>query len=228
VGRLVDLIRKNCTLFQLALDFTSLEDTLKLVRKVMEYPIDIYEIGTPLLKAEGIKAIKVLRSLVGEEPIIVADTKTADTGALEAELAIGAGADAVTVLAAADNEVILEALSKAYSINGDVIVDTIGRVDVMRRVGELTEIGVKIVNIHASISIQRSLGIRAIHFVDVVRSIKSRYPDLLISVSGGIKVEDIRKFIEANASIIVVGSAITRSRDPKVVTYKFMRELGRV
>ena len=59
--------------------------------------VDIVEIGTPLLIAEGLGAV---RAVCSAHPgmIVLADTKIMDAGGYEARLAFEAGADIVTVL----------------------------------------------------------------------------------------------------------------------------------
>ncbi len=70
------------------------------------------EAGTPLIKSEGINAVRELKkALPGTK--IVADMKTVDTGAMEVEMAAKAGADIVILLAIADDSTIKDALRAA-------------------------------------------------------------------------------------------------------------------
>ena len=68
---------------QVALDLTSKRKALEICRKVARY-VDIIELGTPLIKQEGLKIVKDFKQF--KKPIVV-DLKTMDTGFLEAELA---------------------------------------------------------------------------------------------------------------------------------------------
>ncbi len=86
-------------LLQLALDSTNLETAVSSAKQAEKH-VDIIEIGTILACAEGMKAVSVLRSLHPNH-IIVCDLKTTDGGAILAKMAFEAGADWLTVSAAA-------------------------------------------------------------------------------------------------------------------------------
>ena len=76
---------------QLALDFVDLHRALGVAREAVKGGADWLEVGTPLLKAEGLEAVRKLRA---EFPhvTIVCDTKTMDAGRVEMEAAAKAGA----------------------------------------------------------------------------------------------------------------------------------------
>jgi 3-hexulose-6-phosphate synthase len=211
---------------QVALDFTSLNAALSVLRQLLDLGVGIFEVGTPLIKSEGIRSVSYVRSLVDPKTFVLADTKTVDVGAVEAEVAIGAGADLVTVLAVADDVVISSALAKARELGGDVVADFIGfRGDVVRRVKELRNLGVKAINLHVGIDVQRSLGIRATFLVDLVREVKREVPEVLVSASGGIRAQDIPRLLEMGVDIVVVGGAITRSQNPREEALECLRKL---
>jgi 3-hexulose-6-phosphate synthase len=211
---------------QVALDFTSLNATLSVLRQLLDLGVGIFEVGTPLIKSEGIRSVSYVRSLVDPKTFVLADTKTVDVGAVEAEVAIGAGADLVTVLAVADDVVISSALAKARELGGDVVADFIGfRGDVVRRVKELRNLGIKAINLHVGIDVQRSLGIRATFLVDLVREVKREVPEVLVSASGGIRAQDIPRLLEMGVDIVVVGGAITRSQNPREEALECLRKL---
>lgn len=86
-------------LLQIALDSLSLEKAVADAKQA-ESVVDIIECGTILACAEGMKAVSVLRALHPNH-IIVCDLKTTDAGAVLAKMAFDAGADWLTVSAAA-------------------------------------------------------------------------------------------------------------------------------
>ncbi|QIM69500.1 3-keto-L-gulonate-6-phosphate decarboxylase UlaD [Basfia succiniciproducens] len=86
-------------LLQIALDSLSLEKAVADAKKA-ENSVDIIEIGTILACAEGMKAVSTLRALHPNH-ILVCDLKTTDGGAILAKMAFEAGADWLTVSAAA-------------------------------------------------------------------------------------------------------------------------------
>ena len=85
---------------QVAIDLLTTEAALELAGQVAEY-VDIIELGTPLIKAEGLPVITAIKN-AHPDKIVFADLKTMDAGELEADIAFKAGADLVTVLGAAD------------------------------------------------------------------------------------------------------------------------------
>ena len=86
---------------QIALDDVTLEGALELVKKVRDY-IDIIEIGTPFVYEYGMQAVRTMKEHFPDKEIL-ADMKIMDAGYYEAEEALKAGADYVTVLGVTDN-----------------------------------------------------------------------------------------------------------------------------
>ncbi len=86
-------------LLQIALDSLSLEKAVADAKQA-ESVVEIIEVGTILACAEGMKAVSTLRALHPNH-ILVCDLKTTDGGAILAKMAFEAGADWLTVSAAA-------------------------------------------------------------------------------------------------------------------------------
>lgn len=84
---------------QIALDSLSLEKAVADAKQA-ESVVEIIEVGTILAFAEGMKAVSTLRALHPNH-VIVCDLKTTDGGAILAKMAFEAGADWLTVSAAA-------------------------------------------------------------------------------------------------------------------------------
>src|SRR5919108_4424198 len=93
----MDLDRLKYPIVQLSLDLISLDEALETAAIGVEAGVDWLEAGTPLLLAEGLRAVEALRSRFPEHPI-VADLKTMDGGYLEAEMMAKAGANLVVVM----------------------------------------------------------------------------------------------------------------------------------
>ena len=106
---------------QVAIDLLTTEAALELAGKVAEH-VDIIELGTPLIKAEGLSVITAVKN-AHPEKIVFADLKTMDAGELEADIAFKAGADLVTVLGSADDSTIAGAVKAAKAHNKGVVVD---------------------------------------------------------------------------------------------------------
>ena len=61
--------------------------------------------------------------------------------------------------------------------------------------------------------------------LDRIRLLRSQYKDLSISVDGSVNLETAPKIIDAGANILVVGSAIWKSQDPRAVIIA-LKDLG--
>jgi len=200
---------------QVALDYTSLRDALSLaslLRRELGGEGWLAEAGTPLIKSEGIRSVSLLASVVDPVPV-VADMKTADTGELEASLACEHGARIVTVLALAPDETIESAKRAVERCGGLLAADMLGVRDVEGRAEQLASIGVDILELHVGIDVQRRLGVTAAELEKLVSRLASKY-NWYVAVAGGLNEQTAPRMAAAGASIVIVGGAITRSRDP--------------
>ena len=76
----------NKARLQVALDFIELPRALKVAQAAIAGGADIIEAGTPLIKSEGLDAVRKLREMF-PAATIVADMKTMDAGRIETEAA---------------------------------------------------------------------------------------------------------------------------------------------
>jgi 3-hexulose-6-phosphate synthase len=230
LGKLLD--RAHVTqkpLLQVALDFVRLEDMLRISAMLIDLPINIFEVGTPLIKSEGIRAVSLLRAFLNSHALVLADMKTADVGSLETEVVGNAGGDISTVLASSDDEVIRSALAKGREVGLDVVVDTVGLKNVEERVKQVIGLGARLVNLHVGIDVQKARGLNAADLAEKYRGLVERYRnEVIFSISGGIKPEDIPRLVKEGFRIIVVGSSITKAPDPRKVACKILGYLGKM
>jgi len=180
------------------------------------------EAGTPLIKSWGKVGVRLLKDLT--KCFVVADSKTMDTGALEAEIFYNAGADVFTVLGLADNSTIREALNKAREYDKLLMVDLINHPKPYERAIELDKLGVDIILYHVGIDVQMKRGISITHLIDELKRLRSEINSKL-AVAGGIKHGEARRFIDIGVDIVVVGGAIIKSEDPVTSTRSFLEEL---
>ena len=76
----------NFPVLQVALDFLNLDRAMKAAREAAQGGADYLEAGTPLIKSEGMEAVRALRAEFPDH-VIVADLKTLDAGRTEMEAA---------------------------------------------------------------------------------------------------------------------------------------------
>ena len=200
-------------LLQVALDFVDLHRAIKVAKEAVEGGADILEIGTPLIKSEGVRAISEIKKILPSNIKILADMKTMDVGRIEVEMAAKSGANIVGILGVADNETIKEAIEAAKNYGCEIIVDMIEVKDVIKRVKEVLDFGPNYIGLHIPIDEQMKGNIN----FDFVNEVKKFCP-LPISVAGGINSENVVDAVNAGADIVVVGGAIIKSEDARLAT----------
>ncbi|MEM4216626.1 MAG: 3-hexulose-6-phosphate synthase [Candidatus Methanomethylicaceae archaeon] len=204
---------------QVAVDERYLKDALPIAEASYRGGADIIEAGTPLIKSEGLRAVKELRRICPNATII-ADLKTFDTGWLETELAVENGADIVTVMGATDDYTIKDAVGAARKYGVKVMVDLMNLKDPISRAVEVEKLGVDIVCMHVGISAQtreREVDQKIALVENLVKSVK-----IPVAVAGGIKLEVVPLMVNAGAKILIVGGAITKSANPEEATRRFV------
>ena len=206
---------------QIALDLRDLDEAVKLAQKSARGGIDWIEAGTPLIKAEGMDAVRKLRKLFPNK-VIVADLKTMDTGFLETEMAALAGADIVCILGIAPDSTLEDAVGAARKFGVKIFADLIGVTNPIERAMQLEKIGVDIIGLHIGIDQQLRSGFDKIPF-PTLKKLKETIK-IPIAVAGGLKAETIPSAVECGADILIIGGAITRSADPEKATRR-LKEL---
>ncbi|MCX8204422.1 MAG: orotidine 5'-phosphate decarboxylase [Candidatus Nezhaarchaeota archaeon] len=190
---------------QLALDFVDLDRAVEVAEEALRGGVDWLEVGTPLIKSEGLNAVREFRRRF-QGRVIVADLKTIDTGAAEVEMASKAGADVVIVLGVADDSTVREAVDAARRYGSRVMVDLLNVEGPVERAWRLEELGVDYVCVHVGID-QQMKGVNPLEVLSKVAS-RSKVP---VAIAGGINSETAAKAVELGASIVIVGGAITKA-----------------
>ena len=192
---------------QVAMDVLTTDDALALADKVAEH-VDIIELGTPLIKAEGLRAVTAIKA-AHPDKIVFADLKTMDAGELEADIAFAAGADLVTVLGTAGNSTIVGAVAAATKHGKGVVVDLIGVADKVTRAREVTALGAVFVEMHAGLDEQAEPGFSLTTLLNQGETAKVPF-----SLAGGVSLATIASVQRAGAAVAVAGGAIYGADDP--------------
>ncbi len=164
---------------------------------------DWIEAGTPLIKSEGMNAVRQLKAAFPDH-IILADMKTIDTGAMEIEMAAKAGADIVILLGSADDSTIQDAVRAARKYGVKLMADIISLEDPSMRAVELVEMGIDYINVHAGIDQQMTGD-------DPVKLLKKMKVNAEVAVAGGLDAKSAARAVMSGARIIIVGGNIVRS-----------------
>jgi len=196
-------------ILQLALDFVDLKRAVKSAEAGVRGGVDWIEVGTPLIKSEGLQAVRELRRLF-PEITIVADMKIMDTGRVEVETAAKAGANVVDVLGAASDATIRECIQAGKNYGAKIVVDMIAVQDVVSRAKAVEEFGADYVSVHCAVDEQ-------MEGKDPFATLRrvSEALTIPVAVAGGINSETAARAIDAGAAIVIVGGAITKAVDPE-------------
>jgi len=204
---------------QVALDLLELKRALQIAKESRTGGADWIEAGTPLIKSEGIAAVRALRKEF-PDAVIVADMKIADTGSLEVEMAAKAGAAVVCILADADNEVILEAVRAAHLYGIRLMADLINVRDPVTRSHELEAMGVDIICAHAGID-QQMAGKSSL---DLLESIADSV-GIPLAIAGGLDSSSAADAVKRGADIVIIGGNIIRSGNVTESTRKIRNSI---
>jgi 3-hexulose-6-phosphate synthase/6-phospho-3-hexuloisomerase len=194
-------------ILQVALDLLELKRAVEIAGEAIEGGADWLEAGTPLIKSEGMEAIRTLKKTYKGYKIL-ADMKTIDTGAVEVEMAAKSGADVVMILALSDNSTIAEAIRAARKYGCEVMVDLINTPNPVERAKELEEIGVDYINVHVGID-QQMVGMDPL---DVLKEVAESVT-IPVAAAGGLDAERAAACVSMGAKIVIVGSNIVKSRN---------------
>lgn len=206
-------------ILQVALDFVDLPRALKVAVESISGGADWIEAGTPLIKSIGLESVRELRKKFPEH-LIVADMKTMDVGRAEVEIAAKAGASIISIMAAASDSTIKDAIRAANNYGARIMVDLLGVPSIVKRAKEVEKFGADYLGIHISIDEQMEGKIS----FEIVKKL-SQETNLPIAVAGGINSETVVDAINAGASVVIVGGAITKAENAKIATQKIKKAM---
>ena len=197
-------------IFQVALDFVDLHRAVKVAGEAIEGGADWLEIGTPLIKSEGMNAVRHFRQLFPSVTLL-ADMKTMDAGRMEMEMAAKAGANIAVVMGEAPDSTIKECIQAGKNYGIKVCIDIINSTKVEERVAKIERFGADYIAIHTAIDDQMT-GKTPFSVLQRICS-KVKIP---VAVAGGINSENVIDAVNAGASIVIVGGYISKSKDAKI------------
>ncbi len=189
-------------LIQVAIDALDFNASVALAEQVAPY-VDIFEIGTPCIKHNGIQLVEELRARFPEKLILV-DLKTMDAGEYEATPFYAAGADICTVLGVSGLATCKGVIKAAKAHGAEAQIDLINVADKAQCAIDTVAAGAQIVGIHTGLDAQAA-GETPFNDLNTILGLGL---DVRISIAGGIKHSTVQDVVRAGANIIVVGAAI--------------------
>lgn len=206
-------------LIQVALDSLDFNQTLALAKQTAPH-VDIIEIGTPCIKANGVELVKAMKAQHPDKLLLV-DLKTMDAGLYEAEPFFKAGADITTVLGCADLGTIKGVIEAANKYGKQAQVDMINVADKAACAKAVVAAGAHILGVHTGLD-QQAAGQTPFADLNTLAALKLKAK---ISVAGGIKQATIQQVVKSGADIVVAGGAIYGAPSPAEAARE-LRELA--
>ena len=206
---------------QVALDLVDMGKVASVLKQLPENDHLIIEAGTPLIKKFGLGVISELRKL-RPNAFIIADMKILDTGNLEARMAADASSDAVVISGLAPTSTLEKAIAEARKVGIYSVVDMLN-VQNPAKVIEKLKVKPDIVELHRAIDTEDV----AHAWGDITAIKKAAGGKLLVATAGGVRVNVVKDALKAGADILVVGRAITASKDIKHAADEFLDKLDK-
>jgi bifunctional enzyme Fae/Hps len=234
----------------------ALNSTLKEARAIIfQIPLDkriIIEVGTPLIKTYGLKAIKMIRTWWEERtfdslqtqtskhskssstsksptsanafvPYIVADLKCMDRGEREVKIAKKGGANAAVVLGQAPIETINAFIKECEKVGLDSMIDMMNVEYPLEVLRKLKTLPTVVI-LHRGVDEENFNPESEIPYHEIQR-IKSNY-DILVAIAGGDTIQEVQRAIFNDADIVVVWKSFyqTTAQTAKLAE-EFLKEI---
>jgi 3-hexulose-6-phosphate synthase len=205
----MNLDRLNFPIVQISLDLTSLDEALETAAIAVEAGIDWLEAGTPLLLAEGLRAVEQLRSRFPDHPI-VADLKTMDGGYLETEMMAKAGASLVVVMGRAHEATIRRVVDAGRDFGIKVMGDNLAASDRVACARRMEQLGVDFIVHHIGYDERRMVaGVSPMDELDaVVRAVS-----IPVQAVGGLSIRQAIECPSRGAPLVVIGAPLVIDAD---------------
>lgn len=195
---------------QIALDTTDMPSALRPLNAAISQ-IDVIECGTILIIAEGLKAVREVRALYPNKTIL-ADVRIVEAGALIARNCFEAGASWVSVVAGASMTTVEQVVKVADEFGGEVQIELGENYD-PEQAREWRRLGVTQVIVHRSRDAE--VAGKLTWGPDDIQRIKELHDmGFMVTVTGGVKAEDLPFFKGAPVGVIISGRGIVKADDP--------------
>jgi len=206
---------------QVALDLVDMQKVHSVLAELPRNDHLIIEAGTPLIKRFGLSIISEIRK-IRPNAFIIADMKILDTGNLEARMAADASADAVVISGLAPQPTLEKAIAEARKTGIYSVIDMLNVPEPLKVLKAL-KVKPDIVELHRAIDAEST----AHAWGDIPAMKKAAGGKLLVATAGGIRVDGVKKALASGADIIVVGRAITASKDVHTAADLFLEQMNK-
>lgn len=194
---------------QLSLDLTDLNQALRTAEMAIRAGVDWLEAGTPLIIAEGTRAVRELRAHYPDVPI-VADLKIMDGGWLEAEIMAKAGASMVVVMGQAHPETVELVVKAGRDFGVRIMGDNMAMPDPVEGAKRLEALGCDYVVHHVGYdmrTLRRERGQHAPAPLDRLRNIVEAV-SVPVQAVGGLTIDQAIDTPKYGAPLVVIGAPL--------------------
>lgn len=194
---------------QISLDLTDLDEAIGTAALAIRAGVDWLEVGTPLVIAEGMRAVRELRARFPETPI-VADLKITDGGWLEAEMAIKAGANMVVVMGQAHDETIELVAKAGRDLGAKTMGDNMNMPDPVTGARKLEDLGCDYVIHHIGYdmrTVRRQRGLSAPTPLDRLKEVVAAV-SVPVQAVGGLTIQQAMDTPSYGAPLVVIGAPL--------------------
>ena len=215
----------DAPIVQISLDLTSLADAVEMAETAVAAGVDWLEAGTPLLLAQGLRAVETLRHRFPDHPI-VADLKTMDGGYLETEMMAKAGASYVVVMGRAHEATVRRTIEAARVHGVQVMGDNLASEDRVANAKWLESLGVDIVIHHIGYDERRLVkgSSPMTELDDIVAAVS-----LPVQAVGGLSIRQAIECPAHGAPLVVLGAPLVIDADDfkpaSTDLYEILREI---
>jgi len=210
-------------LLQVALDTTDLNSALKTTRLVHDV-VDIIEVGTILCLAEGLGAVKTIKTLYPDN-LVLADVRVAEAGALISRMVFDAGADWISVLSSASLPTIEVVAREAFSRGRDVQLE-LQEDWLMQKLRACQKLGISQVILHKSRDAEKSNLGWSPDLLDLILTLSST--GFKVSITGNLNPPDLSAFKGIPVYSFVAGRSIRDAQDPRAAALAFKEKLHEI
>ncbi len=208
------------TLIQIALDFPTIDQAIAVAKLGLQAGVDILEVGTPLIVAQGVNTIGQLKRAFPNAPVL-ADYKTMDSGGKNVHLTHQQNGQYMTVCANGPDETIQAAVAASKDTGVHVVVDLIGVKDVPGRARQCEGWGVHMAYLHYGADQRRADATR-----DSTQWLAETKRAVTIPVGvGTFDAEDAIRAVEAGAALVAIGHPVISAVDPLAALTDYVRRV---
>ena len=199
---------------QISLDLTNVDEAVDTAEIALRAGVDWLEAGTPLILAEGLHGVRILRDAFPDTPL-VADLKTMDGGYLEVEMMAKAGATHVVVMARAHEETIKCAVKAGADFNCQVMGDNLACPDMIDGAKRLEQLGCDFIIHHIGYDERRGIAASGQRMPSPLDQLKEVVDAVKIPVQavGGLSLEQAIACPKYGAPLVVLGAPLTIDAD---------------